>query len=162
VITIREAETPDRRAIETVVAEAFGRPEEADLVERLHADGDVVVSFVAEDGGEIVGHVLLSRMNAPIRALGLAPVSVRPDRQGEGVGGALIRAALQLARNDGWQGVFVLGNPDYYTRFGFDPALAAGFTSPYAGPYLMALSLEGDLPATSGRVEYAPAFAGLG
>jgi putative acetyltransferase len=84
-------------------------------------------------------------MRAPFRALGLAPVSVLPDRQRSGIGSALI-----------------LGSPAFYRRFGFDPDLARGFQSPYAGPYLMALPLRGALPATSGAVAYAPAFAALG
>ena len=70
----------------------------------------------------------------------------------------MIRAGLERARSAGWRGVFVLGDPGYYRRFGFDPALAGGFASPYAGPHLMALALGPDLPARSGRIEYAPAF----
>jgi putative acetyltransferase len=88
-------------------------------------------------------------------------VSVLPDRQGTGIGTRLIRAGLERAELGGWQGVFVLGEPDYYRRFGFEQALASGFASPYAGPYLMALALGGSLPATTGRVDYAPAFQAL-
>ncbi|MGB8843415.1 MAG: hypothetical protein WCC64_20355 [Aliidongia sp.] len=58
--------------------------------------------------------------------------------------------------------VFVLGDPVYYRRFGFDPMLASGFASPYAGPYLMALGLTQPLPSLSGKIDYAPAFAALG
>jgi putative acetyltransferase len=90
--------------------------------------------------------------------LSLAPVSVAPHRQRSG---RLIRAGLARAAEDGWQGVFVLGDPGYYQRFGFSPARASGFTSPHAGPHLMVLALDGDLPATEGKVDYAPAFAAL-
>lgn len=161
-VTIRIESAADGPAIHKVVTAAFGRPVEAGLVDRLRADGDSVISFVAVEDGRIVGHVLFSRMTAPLRALGLAPVSVVPDRQRSGIGSRLIRAGLDRATQDGWQGVFVLGEPVFYRRFGFDPALAGGFSSPYAGPYLMALALGGALPVTHGEIEYARAFADLG
>jgi putative acetyltransferase len=157
---IREELETDRRAIHDVVAAAFAEGPEADLVDDLRAECDEVISLVAEDEDGIVGHVLFSPMEAPFRALGLAPVAVVPERQGEGIGSALIRAGLDQARRAGWQAVFVLGEPGYYQRFGFDPALARGFACAYAGPYLMALPLEETLPAT-GHVEYAEAFGRL-
>jgi putative acetyltransferase len=159
---LRDELPADHAAIWQVVHAAFGSAGEADLVDRLRADGDVAVSLVAVEGEAIVGHVLLSRMQAPFRALGLAPVSVRPDRQRSGVGSALVREALARAKAEGFEAVFVLGDPAYYGRFGFDPATAQGFASPYAGPHLMAVALTGPLPVTSGRVDYAPAFAALG
>jgi putative acetyltransferase len=159
---IRTEQTDDRRAIHEVVESAFRRKDEADLVDRLRNDGDGVISLVAAEDIEIVGHVLLSKMTAPFRALGLAPVSVRPHRQRSGIGSQLIRSALEQAKAQRWQAVFVLGDPRYYGRFGFAAALASGFKSPYAGPYLMALTLGADLPVTEGSIDYAPAFAFLG
>jgi putative acetyltransferase len=156
---IRNERAADAAAIAGVVTAAFGRPEEARLVERLRRDGDVEISLVGVEGDLVVGHVLLSRLRAPFAALGLAPVSVAPDLQRRGVGGALIRAALARAAAEGWGGVFVLGDPDYYGRFGFDAGAARGFASPYAGRHFMALALDGALPATSGVVAYPTAFA---
>ncbi|HEX2556628.1 MAG TPA: N-acetyltransferase [Microvirga sp.] len=161
-MTIRDEDPADAPGIRALVASAFGQAAEADLVDRLRRDGDGVISLVAVEDGAFVGHVLLSRMRAPFRALGLAPVSVTPERQRAGIGSRLIRAALDRARGEEWQGVFVLGEPAYYRRFGFDSSLAGGFASPYAGPYLMALALRGELPARTGRIVYAPAFAALG
>ncbi len=158
---IRDETPSDHAAVRDLVAAAFGQPDEADLVERLRADGDAAIALVAEDNGSVVGHILFSRMQAPFRALGLAPVSVAPERQGTGIGSRLIRAGLERAQSEGWQGVFVLGDPAYYRRFGFDPALAKGFTSAYSGPYLMAIALGGELPERQGPVDYAPAFAAL-
>ena len=163
---VRSATDADLGAIRTVHSQAFPTAAEADLVERLHADGDAAVSMVADDGG-IVGHMLLSRMRVDadgrrIRALALAPVAVLPERQGQGIGSALVEASLAAAREQGAQIVFLLGEPEYYSRFGFDAATAAPFSSPYAGPYFQALLLDGlSLPA-SGTAEYAPAFAELG
>ena len=137
---------------------AFRTAGESDLVSALRGDGDAVLSLVADDAG-VVGHVMYSRMKAPFRALGLAPVAVLADWRRQGVADGLIRAGLERAKKDGWEAVFVLGSPDYYTRFGFDVALAAGFQSPFAGPYLMVLALQdGGLPTTVGEVSYAPAF----
>lgn len=160
---IRPETSSDIAAIRLVVEAAFARPAEAALVDALRAAGDLTLSLVAVDGDDIVGHVALSRMNAPFRALGLGPVAVWPARQRGGIGGELIRDGLARAAAEDWQGVFVLGDPAYYGRFGFDAAMARDFQSPYAGPYLMARSLfADDLPVRSGRVEYAPAFAALG
>jgi putative acetyltransferase len=158
---IREEQPADCEAIRAVVAAAFGQRAEADLVDELRADGDAVVSLVAIDEGQVVGHVMFSRMAAPFLALGLAPVAVLPGHECSGVGSALIRAGLEAAKGDGWQGVFVLGEPGYYRRFGFEPALAQGFDCAYSGPYLMALALGDALPVMTGRVEYAAAFGRL-
>ena len=124
---IREAELNDRAAIYDVVLAAFGGPGEAKLVDQLRADGDSVISLIAVDHASIVGHVMLSKMNAPFKALGLAPVSVRPDCQKSGVGSSLVREALLRARQAGWEAVFVLGAPRFYRRFGFDPEPASRF-----------------------------------
>jgi len=158
---IRDEEPGDLPAIRAVVEAAFGQRQEADLVDRLRADGDGVLSLVAVDGGKVVGHVLFSKMTGPFRALALAPVSVVPERQRSGIGSRLIRAGLSRAEEDGWVGVFVLGEPDYYGRFGFDAVRARGFESPYAGPYLMVRALGRELPVTTGTIGHAPAFASL-
>ena len=159
---IIRAERPgDAAAIRAVLLAAFGRSGEADLVERLRADGDVALSLVAEAAGGIVGHILFTPLTAPFRALGLGPLAVAPAWQGRGIGSALSRAGLDSVRGDGWQGVFVLGDPVYYTRFGFRVAAAAGFECSYAGPHFMAMPLAGRLLASQGPVACAPAFAGL-
>lgn len=165
---IRPAEPPDAAGIRAVHLAAFPTPAEADLVAALDRDGDTAVSLVGESRGEIVGHVLLSRMRATgdgriYRALGLGPVGVRPGFQGGGVGRRLIEGALAIARATGEELVFVLGEPDYYGRFGFTAATAAPFASPYAGPYFMAIALkQGWAPPARGDAVYAPAFAALG
>ena len=158
---IRDEHPADFCAISTLNEAAFGRPDEARLVDRLRADGDLIASLVAEDRGKVVGYVALSRMGVPFRALGLGPVATAANRRREGIAGRLIREALARAAAGEWQAVFVVGAPDYYRRFGFDAAAAEGFSSSYAGPFLMALSLGGVMPTATGRIEYAAAFAGL-
>jgi putative acetyltransferase len=157
-VLIRDEERADIPAVQKIIGEAFLQSAEARLVDRLRADREAVISAVAVDAGQIVGHIMFSRMNAPFRALGLAPVAVAPSRQGCGIGSELIRWGLAQAKGNNWQCVFVLGDPKFYERFGFSVALAYGFESPYAGEHFMALALNGDLPATSGKVEYAAAF----
>ncbi len=153
------SETPaDISAIRALTETAFGQPEEARLVDMLREDGDAAISLVAELDGAIIGHVLFSPMAAPVRTLGLAPVSVAPAHQKQGIGGALIRQGLAEARRVGWQASFVLGNPDYYSRFGYSVDLAKGFTNQFAGPYFMALELSAGALETPFAVSYAPAF----
>jgi putative acetyltransferase len=161
VIGIRDESPRDWKAIFQVVSSAFGQPAEAELVEKLREDSSSVVSLVAEEDGEIIGHVLLSRMHAPFPALALAPVSVIPTRQRSGIGSALIGRAVDRARDEGWAAIFVLGDPNYYGRFGFDREAAGGFTSPYAGRHFMMLKLSSSLSATTGELHHAPAFAAL-
>ena len=161
-IAVRLETAQDRQAIWSVVAAAFPTADEADLVDRLRDGGDVAYSLVATDDGAVVGHVLFSRMTAPFRALGLAPVATAATHRRQGIAARLIEDGLARARSDGWAAVFVLGDPAYYGRFGFEPALAAGFSSPYAGAHFMALTLADTLPTLSGDVAYPPAFAALG
>jgi putative acetyltransferase len=158
---IRAATVADRAPIWDIHATSFPTQAEADLVNRLNGDGDVIYSVVAELDGMIVGHVLFSKMRSPERFLGLAPVAVLSGHRRHGIVNALIRRGLELAKADGWLGVFVLGD-DYYERFGFEASSAEAFSSPYAGPHFMALSFQPEgLKGRSGKAEYPRAFAEL-
>ena len=144
---------------------AFGRDDEADLVRRLREAGDDAAEWIAEADGEIVGHVLYSPVRIEHgedgRALGLAPVGVLPAWQRRGVGHALIQASLDALRHAGHHSLaVVLGEPGYYTRFGFAAASRAGLHDTYGGgDAFMALPLQpGGLDGRRGRVDYAPAF----
>ena len=157
-----ELETSEQAAgIRTLLVEAFPTPEEADLVERLQDGGYAEIGLTATEGSRVVGYLLLSRMSAPMKALGLAPLAVAADKRRLGIGQSLIEAGLERARRAGGEAIFVLGDPDYYTRFGFTATEAAGYETPYAGPYFMIASLTGKTLPRSGRVDYAPPFAGL-
>ena len=139
---IRDEQAGDREAIRRLLVAAFGGGAEAQLVDALRADGDLAVALVAEDEREIAGYVALSPLKSPAGALALAPVAVIPNKQRQGIGSALIEAALRRARDLGCQIVFVVGEPAYYGRFGFTTTAAAGFECVYAGPYFMALNLS--------------------
>jgi putative acetyltransferase len=172
-IGIRAATAADAEAIDSVIRAAFagtdyGHQGEAGLVRMIEADGDTLVSLVAERDGVIIGHVLFSRMDveadgAALSGAGLAPVSVAPGSQGQGIGDALIRAGLASLRDQGVAISFVLGHESYYPRFGYSPDFAARFASPFAGPHFMAMMLDsGAAWPLGGRADYAPAFGRMG
>ena len=158
---IRYARPADHAGIEAVEAAAFGRQDEAALVARLRADEDALFEMVAEEDGEIVGHIFFSRLWADRFELygALAPLAVRPDRQGQGLGGKLVRTGLDGAREFGCYGVLVLGDPAYYGRFGFSAETAKAVTAPYRGlAAFQALALEDNAFAGPMSVSYPNAF----
>ena len=155
---LREETAEDHPAIRALLLTAFQRSGEAELIEALRKEGDLVFGCVAAVEGTIVGYAALSRMSAPFSALGLGPVAVAAAHRSKGVASALLRWSLARAQDDRWRAIFVLGDGAFYGRFGFRPELAAGFGSPYAGPHFLALALNGALPAAEGTVDYAPAF----
>lgn len=164
-VIIRPEGPGDRSAIRRVHVTAFAGTIEADIVERLHADGLVVVSLVAERAGAILGHVLFSRLpvetDKGIRgALALAPMAVIPEEQRQGTGTALVRAGLARCRDLGEALVVVLGHPEYYPRFGFSAALGARLHASFGGDAFMALELTAGAirDFSGGTVRYPAAF----
>lgn len=160
---IRDAVAADQRAIHDLVAAAFERSDEADLVDRLRADGDALVELAAEHYDAIVGHVLYSRLTierdgGAINAAALAPVSVAPSLQRQGIGAALIRAGNERCRALGLQAIIVVGHPDYYPQFGFSAKTAESLNAPFSGSAFMALELLPGALEAGGRVRYAAAF----
>jgi putative acetyltransferase len=160
-LIIRDETKGDLAAIRTVHRLAFGGEGESRLVDALRSSGDAVLSLVAEREDRVVGHVLLSRLEAPMRALALAPVGVLPDHQRRGIGSALIRASLGRAQGEGWEAVFVVGEPAYYRRFGFGVEAARGYACTYAGDFFMIRALAHDPLPPTGRIEYRAAFGDL-
>lgn len=151
-------------AISAVHRAAFGGELEAKLVERLRREGLALVSLVAIDVDEVVGHILFSELaveidGKPIAAASLAPMGVLPHRQRQGIGSQLVRTGLERLRQGIVAAVVVVGHPDYYPRFGFSAALARKLASPYAGEAFMALELTlGALAGSRGSVRYPAAF----
>ena len=160
---IRDAAPEDDGLISQVIEDAFGQSDEADLVDALCLSGDTVFSLVADDAGEIVGQILLSKLQAPEQCLALAPVSVLPNRQNQGIGSELIQQSIVRAKTEGWLAIFLLGEPAYYERFGFTTYAADKFETEYPKSYFMALELSPNaLAPLAGRVTYPSAFLSLG
>ena len=132
-VQIRSESPLDVGRIFEIEAAAFARPNEAELVDVLRASAHPQLSLVAEAGPEIVGHIFFSPVSlashpdaGPLAALG--PVAVAPTHQGSGIGSALVRAGLERCPEHRWGAVFLVGNPAYYGRFGFELAAPLGFT----------------------------------
>ena len=165
---VRPEAPADRAAVRRVHEAAFGRPDEADIVERLRARAVPYLGLAAVRDGAVVGHIAFSPVTLePARpgldVRGLAPMAVLPAHQRAGVGSALVRAGLAACRRDGAAAVVVLGHPDYYPRFGFRPASTFGLHSTYDAPdeAFMALELtSGALDGVRGTAHYHPALEG--
>lgn len=163
---IRTEAPADIAAIHAVHAAAFPTPLEAQLLDALRAAGRLTVSVVAEVEGRVVGHVAFSpvTIDGVGGGLGLAPLAVVPERQREGIGGALIRAGLEAATAAEAAFVVVLGHPPYYPRFGFRQGSTLGLGNEYgADDAFMVVELRpGGVPTGGGLVRYAPEFAAFG
>ncbi len=160
---IRAEQAQDIAAIGDVTAQAFAGVAHSDqtepaIVAALRDAGALSVSLVAVDRDEVVGHIAFSPVTIDREDsnwFGLGPVSVRPDRQGEGAGSALIRQGLDILKAQGAAGCVLLGDPAYYRRFGFEND--AGLRYEGAPPeYFMRLAFDGAAPA--GRVDYHAGF----
>jgi len=153
---IRPATPDDAAAIYAVHLAAFGREYEA----RIPGEVDAVISLVAEEDGEVVGHVLVSWFGlegSERGVLGLGPIGVLPANQGRGIGSALVRAALDGARELGEPVVVLEGNPAYYGRFGFTRSDEHGIEMPpesHGPQYFMLRPLRAYDSTLRGRAVY--------
>ncbi|MEI6171363.1 MAG: N-acetyltransferase, partial [bacterium] len=158
-------------AIRRVNTLAFGRPEEADVVDRLRLADAPFISLVAEDGGAIAGHVLFTpatidgggrHVGQRVAGMGLAPLAVIPEWQRQGIGSSLVRRGLDLLRADGCPFVIVLGYPEYYARFGFERASVHGLACQWKGvpdEAFMVLIFDSDaVQGVSGIARYRDEF----
>lgn len=160
---IRAETSADPQAIEAVTVAAFLNARhtshsEQHIVSALRGAGKLAVSLVAESDGALIGHVAVSPVSISDGTpgwFGLGPVSVVPQHQGRGIGSQLVREALRLIREKGASGCVVLGEPDYYGRFGFrvNPDLGLPGVPP---EYFQALSFNSSEPR--GIVSYDDAF----
>jgi len=166
---IRQESAADHAAIREVNRQAFDGDAEADLVDSLRASGDVIVSLVAVENREIVGHILFSNLaieteHGIIPAVSLAPMAVLPKCQRQGIGSSLVRRGLEFCRERGQSIVIVVGHPEFYPRFGFSAELATPLRSPYSGAgeaWMAAELVPGALYGVTGTVRYPAAFGEL-
>ena len=135
------------------------------VIAGLRSDGDVIVELAALEGGAVVGHAMFSRATAvpaTLRVAAIGPVCARIDRQKSGIGSALIRDGLARCKALGFDAVVLLGDPDYYKKFGFTREAARGLECEYSGEHFQALELTGGaLAGGRWKLTYPAAFAGV-
>lgn len=162
--TIRLEQPKDAAAVRRVHQAAFPTAAEADLVDRLRAGGKAAVSLVAEDGGQIVGHIVFSPVTfdppIPATAFGLAPMAVLADHWKHGVGRRLVQNGLAECHARGACLVVVVGEPDYYERFGFERASRHGLRNEFGAEdaFQVFLLEAGTHPPPGTLVKYVPEF----
>ena len=170
---IRQENSADHKSVFKVISAAFKNVVHTDhkeqyLVKRLRSSDAFIpqLSLVANVDGRIVGHVLLTRIiirndMETFNSLALAPVSVLPDYQNQGIGGKLIITAHQKAKQLGYTSVILIGHDSYYPRFGYLPAHTFGIELPFEAPLENCMACElipGALSEVTGTVAYAKAF----
>jgi putative acetyltransferase len=163
-VIVRLERPEDASQIRDLNELAFGQPAEADLVDKLRKVCPDALCLVADDGGVIVGHILFTPVvvEGRLTGMGLAPMAVQPDRQRQGIGSHLVRRGLATLRERSCPFVVVVGYPEYYGRFGFEPASKHGLLSQWEGipdPAFMTLVLDADAMAgASGVARYRDEF----
>ena len=171
-LTILEGTDDDLDAVLDVERRAFGQDTEANLVRELLVDATAapLLSLLAVKDGKPVGHVLFTAVavdgaERPVCASILAPLAVAPEAQGRGFGSRLVEDGLDRLARSGVELVFVLGDPNYYGRFGFAPARRRGLEAPYELPpayaeaWMVKTTGETDVASISGSVRCAEALS---
>lgn len=172
-LKIRQENLSDYRAVFQIIKSAFANMEMSDqtehfLVERLRKSDAFIpeLSLVAEQNGEIVGHIILTKITIKNKeqtftSLALAPVSVKPTYQNKGIGGQLIQEAHRIAKALQYTSIILLGHPHYYPRFGYELCSKYGISMPFEAPDESCMVLEltkNGLQGVSGTVVYSKAF----
>ncbi|MGI9108250.1 MAG: GNAT family N-acetyltransferase [Pyrinomonadaceae bacterium] len=166
-ITVRVEKAADHAAVRRVNERAFGRPNEAALVDALRETVHPQISLVAVKDVQVVGHIFFSPVSiesgdAVFMAMGLAPMAILPERQRQGIGSLLVQEGLRACRQVGCEVVVVLGHPEYYPRFGFIPASQKGLRCEYPVPdeVFMVIELKSNvLAGREGLAKYRPEFS---
>ena len=160
---IRETLPADFDDISRCILSAFQNDSEVALVRQLRADNDVVIELVAEEAGSILGHVVVSHLslnpNISLQCGGVAPLSVLPGHQSNGIGSRLMEAVIERSRSAELDALFLLGDPGYYQRFGFG---MTDISSDYPSEFFQAFELTPQcLNNVSAKANYANAFSAL-
>jgi len=168
-VIVRSERSEDAATVHLVNEQAFGSPEEADLVDALRRRGAVSLSLVAEVDDNIVGHILFTPVviespGSSFDAVAIGPMAVMPDHQNKGIGSKLVREGLDKCGKSGHEVVVVLGHPNFYPRFGFKPANSFGIKCEFDVPdeaFMVVELKEGALANRVGTVKYQPEFSAV-
>ena len=165
-LIIRPEAKDDFTDIRQINRQAFQTDAEANLVDALRKSNAEIISLVAEYNDLVVGHILFSQVTIDdqcpdIKICGLAPMAVLPEYQRQGIGSQLVNWGLDACRKAGFAAVVVLGHPQFYPRFGFQPSINFQIKSEFDVPdeVFLALDLSKDaLASCSGIIRYHAAF----
>ena len=167
-IEIREEMAKDQAAVRRLNEVAFANGPEAALVDKLRDACENYVSFVAVEQGSVVGHILFTPVtldNGGLVGMGLAPMAVLPSQQRRGIGSLLVRHGLEHLRRSGCPFIIVLGHPQYYPRFGFEPASRYKLSSQWQGvpdeAFMVVVFDRDALPRAGGIARYRGEFDGI-
>lgn len=163
---VRTEKPDDIPKIRSVNLQAFETAAEANLIEALRNSGTPLISLVAEEGDDIMGHILFSPVsleesNQSISFAGLAPMAILPKHQRKGIGSQLVEEGLRRCEKAGYDAVVVLGHPEYYPKFGFIPSVKYEIRSEYGVPdevFMVKELKEGALADCKGTVKYHEVF----
>jgi putative acetyltransferase len=164
---IREEQSRDIPQIRQVNTQAFGQPQEADLVDTLRSQCSDSLSLVAVIQEKVVGHIFFSPVSIQsskqtVVGMGLAPMAVVPEYQRQGIGAELINTGIAKLSGKRCPFVVVLGHPEYYPRFGFKPARQCGIQSEWEVPdeaFMIVILNESEMQGITGMAKYRSEFA---
>ncbi len=165
-VRIREEQRKDEKPIRVVNLRAFGRSQEADIVDKLRRNCKDLLSLVATKRNQIVGHILFSPVtiegeDRAIQGMGLAPMAVLPEYQKQGIGSELVRTGIAKLASRRFPFVIVLGHAEYYPRFGFEPGSRYGIKSEWEAPdnaFMILVLNAAEIQGISGVAKYRPEF----
>jgi putative acetyltransferase len=162
-LEIRDEQPGDIAAIREVNRLAFGQDDEGRIVDALRDNGAVTLSLVAADSGVVVGHIMFSPLSVGLATgAGLGPMAVAPSHQRQGIGTRLVQVGIERLRSAGCPFIVVLGHPNFYPRFGFQPAATYGLTCEWevAAEAFMVNVLDLDITSRlRGLAQYRPEFS---
>ena len=164
-IEIRKEEPADQGAVHRINEIAFEQGPEAAIVDKLRTSCKEYCSFVAVNQDAVVGHIVFTPVtidDSDVTGMGLAPMAVLPSYQNQGIGSSLVRHGLQYLQQCGCPFVIVLGHPEYYPRFGFEPAshykLKCQWESVPDEAFMVVIFDRDVLPREGGIVRYRAEF----
>jgi putative acetyltransferase len=165
-VEIREERPEDIAAIRELNRNAFGRDQEANIVDALRASGNTLLSLVATLNGQVVGHILYSPISIAGSAWGaaLGPMAVSPEYQRQEIGSKLVEAGNLRIKGAGHPFIIVLGHAHYYPQFGFVLASSHGVRCEWEVPddvFMLLILDQSRMKGVSGQAKYRNEFSAV-
>lgn len=165
-IKIRKEGPGDFTVIKKINDLAFGQEQESKIIDSLRKNCDNLLSFVADDDGKVVGHimfspVMISGTEEPIWGMGLGPMAVLPEYQRRGIGSALVKEGIRILKDRNCPFIILVGHPEYYPRFGFKKASLYRIKCQWEVPeeaFMILVLDESAMSGVSGIAKYRDEF----